>query len=96
VRHGWLKTGSLSVAGAALAIVAGPLLSALLILLTDVPLALLNVVSGLIYVVAMPFVALATIYVYFDMRVRDEVESEASSEPLPAEIEFTPASAHGG
>jgi hypothetical protein len=96
VRHGWLKTGSLSVAGAVLAIVAGPLLSALLILLTSVPLALLNIVSGLIYVVAMPFVALATIYVYFDMRVRDELEEEHGSEPLRAEIEFLPASALDG
>jgi hypothetical protein len=96
VRHGWLKTGSLSVAGAVLAIVAGPLLSALLILLTSVPLGLLNIISGLIYVVAMPFVALSTIYVYFDMRVRDETEPEHGAESLPAEIEFTPASAPGG
>jgi hypothetical protein len=96
VRHGWLKTGSLSVVGAVLAIIAGPLLSALLILLTSVPLGLLNVISGLIYVVAMPFVALATIYVYFDMRVRDELEVEHHLEELPPEIEFAPVSAHDG
>jgi len=96
VRHGWLKSGSLSVVGAALAIIAGPLLSALLILLTSVPLALLNIFSGLIYVVAMPFVALATIYVYFDMRVRDEVEVEHGAESLPAEITFAPVSASDG
>ena len=41
------------------------------------PLALLNVISGLVYAVAMPFVALATVYVYFDMRVRDELAREA-------------------
>ena len=95
VRHGWLKTGSLSVVGAVLAIIAGPLLSALLILLTSVPLSLLNIISGLIYVVAMPFVALATIYVYFDMRVRDELETEPATS-LPAEIPFAPASALDG
>ena len=60
------------------------------------PLALLNIVSGLVYAVAMPFVALATIYVYFDMRVRDELEVEHSSEPLPPEIDFVPAGAPGG
>ena len=81
VRHGWLKTGSLSVVGAALALIAGPFLSALLILVTDIPLAWLNVVSGLVYAVAMPFVALATIYVYFDMRVRDEIEPEHDGTP---------------
>jgi hypothetical protein len=96
VRRGWLKTGSLSVVGAALAIIAGPLLSALLIVFTSVPLGLLNIIAGLIYVVAMPFVALATIYVYFDMRVRDELAVEHGSEPLPPEIDFAPVGAPGG
>ena len=58
VRHGWLKVASLIVVGAALAIVAGPFLGALLILATSVPLALINVIAGLVYAVAMPFVAL--------------------------------------
>jgi hypothetical protein len=91
VRHGWLKVGSLAVVGAALAIVAGPLLGALLILATNAPLALLNVISGVVYAVAMPFVALATIYVYFDLRVREKLapESSASSDRLPAEVEFS-------
>ena len=73
VSHGWLKVASLIVVGAALAILAGPFLGALLILVTNVPLVWLNVISGLVYAVAMPFVALATTYVYFDMRVRDEL-----------------------
>ena len=51
------------------------------------PLALLNVVAGVVYAVAMPFVALTTAYVYFDMRVRDELPHEASADTLPAEIE---------
>ena len=39
----------------------------------------------------MPFVALATIYVYFDLRVREKLapESAARSDRLPAEIEFS-------
>ena len=53
------------------------------------PLALLNVVSGLVYAVAMPFVALATVYVYFDMRVRDELAAERLPDALPAEIELS-------
>jgi hypothetical protein len=78
--------GSLVVVGAALALLAGPLLGALLILLTTAPLVLLNVVSGVVYAVVLPFVALATVYVYFDMRVRDELPEEASAGTLPAEI----------
>ena len=89
VRHGWLKVGWVVVAGGALALVAGPFLGALLILVSSVPLTLLNVISGLVYVLAMPFVALATVYVYFDMRVRDELAPERASGPLPAEIEFS-------
>lgn len=95
VRQGWFKTGSLAVAGAALALAAGPVLSGLLILLTNTPLAWLNIVSGLNYAAAMPFVALATIYVYFDMRVRDEAEQVHGVEELPAEIECTPHPAAG-
>jgi hypothetical protein len=86
VRRGWFKVGSLVVVGAALALLAGPLLGALLILMTSAPLVLLNVVSGVVYAVVLPFVALATVYVYFDMRVRDELPDEASADTLPAEI----------
>ena len=93
VRQGWLKTGSLAVAGAVLALAAGPVLSGLLIIFTSTPLAWLNIVSGLIYAAAMPFVALATIYVYFDMRVRDETEVERRADELPAEIDFRPDAA---
>ena len=53
------------------------------------PLALINVIAGLVYAMAMPFVALTTMYVYFDMRVREELGSEHGPGQLPAEIEFS-------
>jgi hypothetical protein len=53
---------------------------------TTAPLFLLNIVSGIVYAVVLPFVALATVYVYFDMRVRDERADEAAADTLPAEI----------
>jgi hypothetical protein len=89
VSHGWLKVASLIVVGAALALVTGPFVGALLILITTIPLVWINVISGLVYVVAMPLVALATTYVYFDMRVRDELAHQHGPEQLPAEIEFS-------
>ena len=46
-------------------------------------------VAGLVYAVAMPFVALTTAYVYFDRRVRDELAGEPAPTELPAEIEFS-------
>ena len=89
VRHGWLKVASLIVAGAALAVVAGPLIGALLIILTDAPFGVLNLVAGVVYAVAMPFVALTTAYVYFDMRVRETLSPGGEdSDELPAEIEL--------
>ena len=46
----------------------------------------MNVIAGLVYAVAMPFVALATIYVYFDLRVRNELAPAHEPDELPAEI----------
>ena len=62
------------------------LLGALLILATDAPLALMNVLAGIVYALAMPFVALVTTYVYFDARVRHVLEPEHEPRELPAEI----------
>jgi hypothetical protein len=89
VRHRWLHVASLVGVGAVLALAAGPLLGALLILVTDAALALLNLIAGVVYALAMPFVALVTTYVYFDARVRDELDTELEPDVLPAEIELS-------
>ena len=88
VRQGWLKVGSLTIAGAAVALVAGPLVGALLIVLTNAPLPMLDVAAGIIYAVTLPFVALTTAYVFFDVRVRDELSGEPGADVLPAEIDL--------
>jgi hypothetical protein len=89
VRGRWLRVGSLVGVGSALALAAGPLLGALLILLTDAPLALLNLVAGVVYALALPFVALTTSYVYFDLRARHELEPADEPDELPAEIQLS-------
>jgi hypothetical protein len=89
VRGRWLRVASLVGLGAAIAIAAGPLLGALLIFFTDAPLALLNVVAGVVYALAMPFVALTTSYVYLDARTRLELEPVEEPEELPAEIQLS-------
>jgi len=86
-RH-WLRVASLVGVGAVLALAAGPLVGALLIFVTDAPLPLLNLVAGVVYALAMPFVALVTAYVYFDARTRMELPKEREPETLPAEIEL--------
>ncbi len=86
VRMRWLKASSLIVVGGAVVLVVGPLVGVLLILATDLPFWLVNVVAGVVYAVTMPFVALTTAYVYFDARVRHELVDEADAGELPAEI----------
>jgi hypothetical protein len=85
----WLKVASLIVAGAAIVLVAGPLVGVGLILATDAPFWLVNVIAGLIYAVTMPFVALTTAYVYFDARTRDELTARQDVGDLPAELELS-------
>ena len=88
VRGRWLRVASLVGLGALVALVAGPLIGALLIFLTNAPLPLLNVVAGLVYALAWPFVALTTSYVYFDARTRTELEPEPEDGELRAEIDL--------
>jgi len=54
----------------------------------SLPLWILNIVAGIVYVLTMPFVALATGYVYFDMRVREELEDRTQPAVLPPEAEL--------
>jgi hypothetical protein len=89
VRGRWFRVASLVGISALLALAAGPLVGALLIFATDAPLALLNFVAGIVYAVAMPFVALTTAYVYFDARARVELERRDEPAELPAEIELS-------
>jgi hypothetical protein len=86
VRRRWLKVATLIVAGAALVLVLGPLIGALLIFATNAPFWLVNVIAGIVYALTMPFVALATTYVYFDARVRSELADERETAVLPEEI----------
>jgi hypothetical protein len=89
VRGRWLRVASLVGVGAVLTLAAGPLLGGLLILATEAPLALLNLVAGVVYALAMPFVALTTSYVYFDARTRVELEPADDPKVLPAEIDLS-------
>jgi hypothetical protein len=88
VRGRWFRVASLVGAGAAISLAAGPLLGALLVLVTDAPFALLNLVAGVVYALALPFVALTTSYVYFDARTRFELDRADEPDELPAEIQL--------
>jgi len=85
VRLQWFKVGTLVVVATALALVAGPFVGALLILVADLPFAFVNVLAALLYAVAMPFVAITTTYVFFDSLTRERLEERAPAK-LPAEV----------
>jgi len=86
VEHRWIRVFSLVGVSGAIALMAGPLLGAILIFLTETPLGTLNIVAGVVYALSMPFVALVTAYVYFDARARVELEPVETVTELPAEI----------
>ncbi len=90
VRGRWLRVGSLVGVGGLVALAAGPLIGALLIFLSNSSLAVLNLVAGVVYAIALPFVALVTAYVYFDARTRLELEPRDVRTELPAEVAIEP------
>jgi hypothetical protein len=78
---------ALLLVNAALLVLAGPVLGTVLVLLTDAPLELLNVVAGITYTVLAPFTALVLAYTYYDALVRDELADRApATRDLPAEV----------
>jgi hypothetical protein len=93
VHRRWLKVASLITLVGALAFALGPIIGVVLILATDAPFWIVNVVAGLIYALTMPFVALTTTYAYFDARVRVELAEETYQAELPAEITLPDAPA---
>jgi hypothetical protein len=89
VSRRWLKVASLIVLGGGIVLIAGPLVGVALILGTDAPFWLVNVIAGAVYAVAMPFVALTTAYLYFDARSREEAADEVEPAELPAEFSLS-------
>jgi hypothetical protein len=89
VRRRWLRVASIVGLGTLIPLAVGTLLGTLLILATEAPLALANVVAGVINALAMPFVALTTTYLYFAARARLELEAEGEPGELPPEISLS-------
>jgi hypothetical protein len=89
VRGDWLKVGSLTIVSAGITLALGPLIGTALIVLTNMPLGLLNLIAGVVYMLTMPFIALTTMYVYLDTRVGDELRPPPDPSQLPAQIELS-------
>jgi hypothetical protein len=88
VRGHWPRTASIALLVSGVGLMLGPFIGTLMLLLTSASFNVVNVIAGLIYVFTLPFVAVVTTYLYFDLTVRKALAHE---EPvrraiLPAEI----------
>ena len=83
MRGHWLHVAWVTLAVVGFALLLGPLIGIVLLLATPISLAAVNLVSGVVYILTIPYAAIATTYVYYDLRVRERTELEALV--LPAE-----------
>ena len=71
-----------------LALLLGPLVGIGLLFATTATFDVVNIVSSIVYTITIPFAAIATTYLYFDCRVREQLEpaERKRTDTLPAEI----------
>jgi hypothetical protein len=83
----WWRVAALLFFVTVIALLLGPLCGTLLLFVSHASLNFINLVSGVIYCVVLPFAAIATTYLYFDLRVAKQHEGEPAeaADVLPAE-----------
>jgi hypothetical protein len=86
VRGAWWRTASLILFVTVIALLLGPLVGTLLLFVSSASFNFINLVSSVVYVFVLPFAAIASTYLYFDLRVKhQEEESLEAAEVLPVE-----------
>ncbi len=85
-RH-WFRVGSITILVTGGFLLLGPVAGTLMLLLTSASFDVVNIAAGLIYVVTLPFVAIITTYLYFDLLVEEALDSVTPKRTLvlPAE-----------
>jgi hypothetical protein len=88
VHDHWWRVASVTVFVTGMELLLGPLIGTLLLFVTSASFDFVNLVSGPVYVVALPFVAVTTTYLYFDLAVRKELADDKArhSDVPPAEL----------
>jgi hypothetical protein len=84
----WWRVASVTVFVTGIALLLGPLVGTLLLFATSASFDFVNLVSALVYVLALPFAAITTTYLYFDLAVRRRLamRERSSADILPAEL----------
>jgi hypothetical protein len=80
VRGSWWRAASLTAFVTGIALLLGPLVGTLLLFVSNASFDVINLASDLVYVVALPFAAIATTYLYFDLGARRRVVQDSGSD----------------
>jgi hypothetical protein len=86
VRGNWWRCGSMLFFVTTIALLLGPLVGTLLLFVTNESFDFINLVSGVVYAFVLPYAAIASTYLYFDLRVAKQHGAETEeADVLPAE-----------
>jgi hypothetical protein len=83
VHRRWLRVAWINLVVVGVSVLLGPAIGVGLILVSPIGLGTVNLISALVSVLAVPYAAIATCYLYYDLRTREVTEREP--ETLPAE-----------
>src|SRR6185437_5014812 len=72
VRGAWWRAATLNVFVTGIALLLGPLVGTVLLFVTNASFDVVNLASDFVYVVALPYAAIATTYLYFDLVARSD------------------------
>jgi hypothetical protein len=88
VRGNWWRVALFTLVVAGGGLILGPFVGGLLLLATSAAFNVINLIAGVVYTVTMPFVAIATTYLYYDLKTRSVLKARevVVAGPLPAEI----------
>jgi hypothetical protein len=85
-RGDWWRVASMLLFVTTIALLLGPLIGTLLLFVTSASFDFVNLISSVVYAVVLPYAAIASTYLYFDLRVaKQQAETDEADDVLPAE-----------
>jgi hypothetical protein len=85
VRGSWWRVASLILFVTLIALLLGPLCGMLLLFVTNTSFNFINFVASVVGAIVLPYAAIATTYLYFDLRVANRDKPVAKHGMLPVE-----------
>jgi hypothetical protein len=95
VRGNWWRVASMLLFVIVIAVLLGPLVGTLLLFASSASFNFINLISGAVYVFVLPFAAIASTYLYFDLRVAKQFEEESAEAADLLPVEAPSATAPG-